>query len=113
MASKPSMLSNNVYNKFNLFVQLIMPAAITLYATLATIWKWDHVNEVTSSVSALTVFVGIILRLSNKSYLNSDSRFGGNIVVTENEDGLKTYSLEVNGNPADIVNQKEITFKVS
>jgi len=113
MSSKPSMLSNNIYNKFNLFVQLIMPAVITLYATLASIWKWEHVTEVTSSISALTVFIGILLRISNKSYINSDSRFGGNIIVTENETGVKTYSLEVNGDPADIVNQKEITFKVS
>lgn len=107
------MLSNNVYNTFNLFVQLILPATLTLYVTLATIWHWDHVTEVSSSVSALTVFLGLILRISNKSYINSDGRFGGNIIVTENEEGIKTYSLEVHGNPEDIVNQKEITFKVS
>lgn len=113
MATNTSMLSNKVYNGFNWFVQLIMPAAITLYATLATIWHWDHVNEVTSSVSALTVFAGIMLRASNKSYINSDARFGGNIIVTENEEGIKTYLLEVNGDPAAISDQKEITFKVS
>lgn len=113
MTSPKSMLSNNVYNTFNLFVQLILPSALTLYVTLATIWHWDHVTEVSSSISAVTVFVGLILRVSNKSYINSDGRFGGNIIVTENEEGIKTYSLEVNGDPAAISDQKEITFKVS
>jgi hypothetical protein len=112
MASK-SMLSNSVYNTFNMFVQLILPAALTLYVTLATIWHWDHVTEVTASVAPAMAFLGLILRISNKSYIASNDRFGGNIIVTENEDGVKTYSLEVNGDPAAISDQKEITFKVS
>ncbi|MET0786969.1 MAG: hypothetical protein ABWY25_09700 [Paenisporosarcina sp.] len=50
----------------------------------------------------------LLLRLISQA-----KKIDGQIVVKENEDGKKVFSLELNRSPDEIENMKQITFKVA
>ena len=66
-------LSNNVYDKLKALVTVVSPAAITLYATLGTIYEWTNVVNVTGTIAAVTVFVGVITGVSARSWDEPDT----------------------------------------
>lgn len=46
-------------------------------------------------------------------YLIIDSkRYDGKMIIMTNDDGNKIFSLELNGDPAELPKKKSITFKV-
>lgn len=112
--SKP-LLGGRAYEMLRAFVQVILPGAGTLYGTLGTIWKWAYTEEVVSSIAALTLFMGLIVVVARRSYNKSDARYDGVIDVHEDSDGFKKADLVLKNyeNPSDVVNQKEVLFKVT
>lgn len=49
--------------------------------------------------------LGILVRFSIKKY-------AGSIVIYEKEDGVKLYSLEMDGDPEELDKMKEVTFRI-
>lgn len=39
-------------------------------------------------------------------------KYGGDIVVTKREDGKKVFRLELESDPEELENQKEVTFRI-
>jgi hypothetical protein len=111
-ALKTPLLSDAVYNKLKHTATIVLPAIAALYIALAQIWHFSHVEEVAGSVAALNTFIGGLVALSTKSYNNSSARYAGEIQVTD--DGTKKVaSMIVNGDPEDILQMREATFKIS
>jgi len=112
---KTPMLNNKTYDFLKFIAMLFLPALGTLYFTLAQIWGLPHAEDVVGSITAVDVFLGLLLGLSSSSYKNSDTRFDGEINVSENRDGVKQAALVLKNyeNPADVVQQKEVVFKVN
>jgi len=109
------MLSTKVYEILKTLVQLILPALGTLYFTLSKIWgeeKLPNPEEVVGTLAALATFGGVTLRLSTKSYNNSDARFDGDVVVSQTSDGTTRMSLELNDDVQVLRNKDELSFKV-
>ncbi len=106
------MLSPKWYNRSRFFVQIVLPAVSTFYITLGNVWGLPAVDKVVTTLVALTTFLGIVLGVSRKNYNTSDKPFVGNIVVHEKEGGGVIYSLEYNGDPADLQHLDTATFKV-
>lgn len=87
-----------------------------MYFALAQIWGWPHAEQVMGSIAAVNVFVGVVLAVASKIWNNSDAKYDGVIDVHDPEDGgpkkadliLKNYE-----DPADVVRQKEVLFKVN
>lgn len=106
-------LSNNTYNNFKFVVQIVLPALGVLYATLSEIWGFPRVQEVVGTISAIALFLGIILRISSASYATSPqtSTPVGSFVVTEDIEGKKTVKLEFDKDPEEFIDQ-DIVFKV-
>lgn len=61
-------LNNNVYNILKWVVMIVMPALATLYATLSGVWGWPMTEEVTTTINAVTVFLGVLLGISTANY---------------------------------------------
>lgn len=108
-------LGNNVYDVLKYTTEVILPGAAALYFALAQIWGLPAAEEVVGTIAAATVFLGLVLGYSRKSYNNSDAKFDGEIDVFENEDGVKQASLNLKNfeDPADVVTQDEVKFKVN
>jgi hypothetical protein len=114
MVEKP-LLPSGVYDKLKPVVQYVLPAFAALYLALAPLWDLPKQEEVAGTVAAVSAFLGVLLALSHKQYMNSDYRFDGEVVVDESlPSGVKTGSINLNNyvNPADIVNQDEVVLKV-
>jgi hypothetical protein len=60
-------LNDKVYSTLKWVVQIFMPALITLYTGLASAWDWDHVVPTTTTLAAVTTFLGVLLGLSSSS----------------------------------------------
>jgi hypothetical protein len=81
----------------------------TLYFTLASIWDLPAAQEVVNTIIAVDTFLGVILQISNANY---NSKKVGDIEVQELETGVKTYSLNLEGQPEEIEDVDEARFKV-
>lgn len=101
-----------VYDILKKIAQIWLPAAGTLYYTLAQIWNLPSAEEVTGSVVAFDTFLGILLGISSSNY-HSETKYDGVVNVKIGEDGKKTLLLEMNGDPEKIDEQDEILFKVN
>lgn len=105
-------LSDKLYNGAKRFVQIILPAISALYFGLATIWGLPDPEKVVGTIACVQLFLGICLGISNKTYAALGGENVGSLVITEDEDGKKTYSLDLSAVPDSIDEKTEVTFKV-
>lgn len=68
-------LSNKVYDVLKWVVIIVLPAIAALYSGLAGIWSWPYAEEVVSTISCITVFLGAVLGFSTLQYkYNKESK---------------------------------------
>lgn len=61
-------MSNKTYDTLKWIAQILFPGLGTLYFTLSQIWGLPYCEQVVGSLSALTVFVGVILGINSAKY---------------------------------------------
>ena len=105
-------MKNTNYNIFRDSVTLGLPAISSLYFGLGEIWGLPGVESVTGTIALLTTFFGVVVRILSRRYYNSDRPYDGEIVVSETEEGVKQFSLELGVDPSEIPQHKGINFKV-
>jgi hypothetical protein len=105
------LLNNKVYDILKKLVQVILPAAATLYYSIAQIWGLPEAENVVGTMAAITTFLGLVIGLSKDSYNKSDVKYDGVINVL-NTGEKKTYTLELNTSPDSLDAQNEALFKV-
>jgi hypothetical protein len=105
-------LTGKTYDYLKYTAQVFLPAVGTLYFALAAIWGLPSAQEVMGTILAIDAFLGVLLGLSQLQYNKSDARYSGAINMSQTPNGL-LYSLELNGDPADIQHQDEVKFKVN
>ena len=106
------LLSNKTYDLLVKLVQLVLPAAATLYFTLAGLFGLPGAEQVVAAAAAFATFFGVLLRVSNASYQASDAKYDGQVNVVTDDTGNKVFSLELAGDPTDIEFMDEVSFKV-
>ncbi len=62
------LLKDRVYDILKWVVMIVLPAVATLYAALGGVWGWPMVDEVISTITAVTAFLGIVLGISTAEY---------------------------------------------
>lgn len=107
-----ALLSDSTYNKIKTSVQLVLPAICTLYLAISGIWGLPYTQEIVGTLSAIATFLGMLLKISTKSYENSDSRYDGRVLIVDDENGPKVFSLELNSDPLELENKKSVSFKI-
>jgi hypothetical protein len=105
-------LSDNVYNALKNITQLWLPAFGTLYVSLASLWGLGRPEAVAATCLALATFFGVILRVTNNAYVRKGIGQVGAIVVTQPTPDSLSYSLELDGDPADLKDMSQVTFRV-
>lgn len=107
------LLVGKLYDRVKFTTQVVLPATSTLYFTLGAVWGLPYVEQVIGTLAAIATFLGVILGFSSKAYYASDARFDGSAVIMRTDEGKKIVSLELNGDPAQLIEQEEIRFKVT
>lgn len=67
------MLSNKIYDILKWIAQIFLPALGTLYFALAGIWGFPYGEEIIGTITAVDVFLGVILGISSKQYYDSNN----------------------------------------
>ena len=106
------LLNDRTYNVLKHVAAVGLPALTTLYFALAQIWHFPDTSEVMGTISAINMFIGGLVGVSTVQYKNSDSKYVGDLEVVDTGD-KKTFSLSLNGDPAELENMTEATFKVT
>lgn len=113
-APKEPILTNRLYDTLKFIAQIFLPAAGTLYFTLATLWGLPDADQVVGTIVAADTFLGVLLGLSATSYNNSDAKYGGDITISSIPDSdVKRIQLEFKDEPEALEAKKDITFKVN
>jgi hypothetical protein len=108
------MIGSKVYDALKFTAQIFVPALGTLYVALAAIFSWGHVDEVAGTVVAVDTFLGVFVSYLKLKYDASDAKYDGYVNVEEHPSGKKVVALTLSKHedPADIVNEKTLLFKV-
>lgn len=61
-------ISNKTYDILKWIAQYFLPALGTLYFTLATIWGLPYGEQIVGTISAVDIFLGVLLGISTKQY---------------------------------------------
>lgn len=65
-------LSDKVYDVLKWIVMIVLPACATFYAALAGVWGLPYAQEVVTTITAVTAFLGAILGISTAVYNKED-----------------------------------------
>lgn len=66
-------MSNKTYDILVWFAQIVLPASGALYAALAGIWGFPYGEQIVGTISAVDVFLGAILKISNAAYKKNNA----------------------------------------
>lgn len=112
MTDKQPLLSNKAYDIAKNFAVLYIPAAITAYVGIDAIVDIGPAPEVAAIGAVVLTFLGSVLKISDKTYNESDAKFDGTIVADPNgQEGL--YPIQIPLSQAELAGKSEITLKVS
>ena len=93
MATKP-LFSNATYDRLKFLALIVLPALGAAYFGLAAIWGLPKAEEVTGSVTVLVTFLGVLLRVSDVKYRNSDEQYDAAFVKVPGPSGEPLYALQ-------------------
>ena len=62
------MFSNKVYDVLKWVAQILLPALGTLYFALSSIWGFPYGEQIVGTITAVDVFLGVILGISSVKY---------------------------------------------
>lgn len=111
---KAPLLGNTSYDVVKDIVTLGFPAAVTLYSGLAIIWGWGFSEEVVATGGLLSVFLGVVLKISSKRWekLPEDVDYNGALVVNMTDPEKDNYQLELDQPWNELGKLTEIRIKV-
>lgn len=61
-------MSNKVYDCLKWIAQILLPALGTLYFALSQIWGLPYGEEIVGTITAIDIFLGILLGISTEKY---------------------------------------------
>jgi hypothetical protein len=109
---KNPLLSDAWYTRLEYLGRIVLPAFATLYLALSSLWKFPAGPEVVGTIVAVDTFLGLFLGYASAQYDKSEVKFDGSLDVTQAPDGLKTFSLNLNGEPESLMDKSQVVFKV-
>ena len=80
------LLSNTVYDRLKYTAQIGLPAAGTLYFTLAQIWGLPAAEQVVGTIVAIDTFLGVLLGFATKTFNESEAKFDGDVDMVPDPD---------------------------
>lgn len=72
-------ISSKLYDILKWVVQIVLPACGALYSALAALWGFPYVEQIVGTISAVTVFLGALMKISSSNYykaLETDTEIG-------------------------------------
>lgn len=103
--------SGPTYDVIKQIAQYWLPASGALYFALASIWGLPYGEQVVGTITAVDIFLGVLLGISKSQYDKSDERFDGALNVDHMADD--EFQLEFKQELPRLANQDTVTLKVN
>jgi hypothetical protein len=110
--NKTPMLNDAWYTVLKHTAAIVLPALTALYFALSQIWHFPDTSQVMASIAAINTCLGALVGYSSVSYNSSGAKYVGNLEVMDTG-AKKTFSLALHGDPNEIDQMSEATFKVT
>lgn len=104
-------MTNKTYNIIKWIARYLLPASATLYFALSAIWGLPYGEQVVGTLSALTIFLGVILGVSTAEYNRKDHSDGTLQIDSSNWD-IDKYKLELTTGLDEIRDKEHIELKI-
>lgn len=108
-------LSNDAYDLLKWVAMILLPALGTLYFALSAIWGFPAGEQVIGTITAIDVFLGVILGISTKQYVSSGAAFDGAVIVdpvSATDTALSPYRLEFERPLEELTSKPTLTLQV-
>ena len=105
-------LSPNQFNFVRTAAELGFPALIAFYITLSETWNWPYQTQVTATLVAVNVLIGVVVKILRYRYDTSVQKYDGEMVVNLSDPLKDTFALQLSTNPAEIPKHDELRLKV-
>lgn len=121
---KTPFLSAFTYERFRDLVEVAIPGLAVLYVSLAGWWDLPKPNEVSGSLSAIALFLGLFIKLNRsrnnkveevKAEIAQQQKIDGQVgelVLGANNDQEGFVTLRLDKEPAELAGQDEIRLNV-
>lgn len=100
-------LNEKTYDFFKWLVQIVLPACAALYSALAALWGLPFAEAIVGSISAVAVFLGAVMKISNSNYEGA-----GTLMVDTSQEGENQYRLDLNTDFSDLADKDQFVIKV-
>lgn len=78
-------MSNSTYDALKFVAQIALPAVGTLYFALAQIWGIPYGQEVIGTITAIDIFLGVLLGISTNKYNSNPDNYDGTLHVDRSD----------------------------
>lgn len=106
-------MTNKTYDRLKWIAQYLLPGFGTLYFALASIWGLPYGEQIVGTLSALTVFLGVILGISTTAYKNSPDGTDGMLLIDSTNPDKDIYRLDLSRDFDALSRKEAITLKVN
>ena len=106
----PRAVRARILRKMETFASFVSPTVAAIYFILSALFSLRATTFVLGLLAISSSIVGTFLLLQKKRH--PEGIYDGQIVITENENGGKMFSIEVNGEPLDMEFKDEVLFKI-
>lgn len=105
--TKDYLLPNKTYDWLKNINLVVLPGIGALYYALSGIWGLPKGDEVVATIAAVVTFIGLFIKVADKSYNSSSDKFDGELYVGPNMNRFVYHE------PLEVLEQKsDISFKV-
>lgn len=105
-------LSNKNYDILKWVAQILLPALGTFYFALGSLWGLPFIEQTVGTITAIDVFLGVLLGISGKNYEANEKYDGDLVIAGDREDQPDLFSLELTKHPEDIAKKKDLVLRV-
>lgn len=84
-------MSNKLYDWLKIIALIVLPAMVTLWVSISTIWGLPYTEEIAGTLAAIDTFLGALLKISGDKYspvreLTNDEAEGAHAVMVGDMD---------------------------
>ena len=105
-------LPGKAYDVLKWVAQILIPAAGTLYFALDQIWGVFDAERIVGTLTAVDVFLGVVLGISTMNYNKTGHNVDGDMIVDTSHPDKDVFRMALNGDPSDMVGKRKVTFRV-
>lgn len=101
-------LSNSMYDKGKMLVQVVLPGLAAAYLGLDALWDLPKENEVAGTIAVIATFLGLFLSRQSAIYAGA----GDLVLHRDVKDGEVYQSVDWNDHPGALKDGQNVTLNV-